>query len=59
MFHDRLNKYEKLMVQIQKSYLTIRHDKYGGTKLVDLVTLKEYITIMDYGQELVFLYPKQ
>ena len=56
MLYDRFNKYEKLLVQMQKGYLVLRRNEYKVVRLIDLVTLKQVITIANYEQEIALLY---
>lgn len=56
MLYDRFNKYEKLLVQMQKGYLVLRRNEYKVVRLIDLVTLKQTITIINYEQEIALLY---
>ena len=56
MLYSRFNKYEKLLVQMQKGYLVLRRNEYKVVRLIDLVTLKQTITITNYEQEIALLY---
>lgn len=56
MLYSRFNKYEKLLVQMQKGYLVLRRNEYKVVRLIDLVTLKQTITISNYEQEIALLY---
>lgn len=59
MLYSRFNKYEKLLAQMQKGYLVLRRNEYKVVRLIDLVTLKQVITITNYEQEIALLYAKK